>query len=86
MCCTQRQNISIADRQLQAIITAMNVMAAWCMLTLYVVDVPPAGMAARGLSPSGAGVYFGQLLGMSDNLTFTLGQHGYEAFKYVPYG
>jgi proline dehydrogenase len=46
----------------------------------------PAGMAARGLSPSGGGVYFGQLLGMSDNLTFTLGQHGYEAFKYVPYG
>lgn len=45
-----------------------------------------AGMAARGLSPRGAGVYFGQLLGMSDNLTFTLGQHGYQAFKYVPYG
>jgi proline dehydrogenase len=44
------------------------------------------GMAARGLSPRGAGVYFGQLLGMSDNLTFTLGQNGYQAFKYVPYG
>jgi proline dehydrogenase len=43
-------------------------------------------MAARGLSPTGGGVYFGQLLGMADNLTFTLGQHGYEAFKYVPYG
>lgn len=43
-------------------------------------------MAARGLSPSGGGVYFGQLLGMADNLSFTLGQHGYEAFKYVPYG
>jgi hypothetical protein len=23
---------------------------------------------------------------MSDNLSFTLGRHGYEAFKYVPYG
>ena len=45
-----------------------------------------AGLAARGLAPSGSGVYFGQLLGMADNLTFTLGQHGYDAFKYVPYG
>lgn len=45
-----------------------------------------SGMAARGLSSSGCGVYFGQLLGMADNLSFTLGQHGYEAFKYVPYG
>lgn len=34
----------------------------------------------------GAGVYFGQLLGMADHLTFTLGQHGYKAYKYVPYG
>eukprot|EP00879_Flechtneria_rotunda_P002759 GHRR01002968.1.p1 GENE.GHRR01002968.1~~GHRR01002968.1.p1 ORF type:complete len:566 (+),score=216.84 GHRR01002968.1:798-2495(+) len=45
-----------------------------------------AGMVARNIPPTGSGVYFGQLLGMSDNLTFTLGQHGYQAFKYVPYG
>jgi proline dehydrogenase len=31
-------------------------------------------------------VYFGQLLGMSDNLTFPLGLAGYEVYKYVPYG
>jgi len=31
-------------------------------------------------------VYFGQLLGMSDHLSFTLGQNGYRAYKYVPYG
>ncbi|GAX83243.1 hypothetical protein CEUSTIGMA_g10669.t1 [Chlamydomonas eustigma] len=31
-------------------------------------------------------VYFGQLLGMADHLTYTLGNHGYPAFKYVPYG
>jgi proline dehydrogenase len=45
-----------------------------------------AGMAQRGLSPSSSGVYFGQLLGMSDNLSFTLGHAGYEVYKYVPYG
>jgi len=31
-------------------------------------------------------VYFGQLLGMADHLTFTLGANGYKAYKYVPYG
>ena len=33
-----------------------------------------------------AGVYFGQLLGMSDHLSMTLGKHKYWAYKYVPYG
>jgi proline dehydrogenase len=45
-----------------------------------------AGMAQRGLMPAASGVYFGQLLGMSDNLSFTLGHAGYEVYKYVPYG
>ena len=31
-------------------------------------------------------IYFGQLLGMSDHLTFGLGKAGYKAYKYVPYG
>jgi proline dehydrogenase len=31
-------------------------------------------------------VYFGQLMGMADHLTFTLGANGYKAYKYVPYG
>ncbi|KAL4433468.1 hypothetical protein ABPG77_010321 [Micractinium sp. CCAP 211/92] len=42
-------------------------------------------MAALGLPPS-SGVYFGQLLGMADHLTYTLGAHGYGAYKYVPFG
>lgn len=36
--------------------------------------------------PPSVGVYFGQLLGMSDHLTFSLGENGYQAYKYVPYG
>lgn len=31
-------------------------------------------------------IYFGQLLGMADHLTFTLANNGYKAYKYVPYG
>jgi len=42
-------------------------------------------MKKLGLPPS-SNIYFGQLLGMSDHLTFTLGQSGYKAYKYVPYG
>ncbi|KXZ55361.1 hypothetical protein GPECTOR_3g490 [Gonium pectorale] len=45
-----------------------------------------AAMAAEGLDPETAPVYFGQLLGMADHLSFTLGQHGYKVFKYCPYG
>ena len=42
-------------------------------------------MKANGLDQS-ANVYFGQLLGMADHLTFTLGSDRYRAYKYVPYG
>ncbi|CAK8681331.1 unnamed protein product [Clavelina lepadiformis] len=31
-------------------------------------------------------VYFGQLLGMCDHITFPLGHAGHHAFKYVPFG
>ena len=43
-------------------------------------------MAELGIDPQAGGVYFGQLLGMADNVTFVLGKHGYKAYKYVPYG
>merc|ERR1719499_2356906 len=41
-------------------------------------------MAELGRQPGR--VYFGQLLGMADHLTFTLAGQGYKAYKYVPYG
>ena len=50
------------------------------------IELAVSEMRRLGLPATGGGVYFGQLLGMADALTFTLGQNGYEAFKYVPYG
>lgn len=39
-----------------------------------------------GLKRNDNTVFFGQLLGMCDVITYTLGGAGYSAFKYVPYG
>lgn len=39
-----------------------------------------------GISPADGMVSFGQLYGMSDFITFHLGQLGYSSYKYVPYG
>lgn len=35
-------------------------------------------MHALNLDPPKAGIFFGQLLGMADNLTFILGNNGYK--------
>ena len=43
-------------------------------------------MNELGLAPDDDCVHFAQLLGMSDHLTYTLGNAGYSAFKYLPYG
>ncbi|CAB1430953.1 unnamed protein product [Pleuronectes platessa] len=43
-------------------------------------------MNELGLVPTENKVYFGQLLGMCDQISFPLGQAGFPVYKYVPYG
>jgi len=45
-----------------------------------------AEMRRRGVPPEGGGVHFGQLYGMADHLSYTLGGGGYSVAKYLPYG
>ena len=43
-------------------------------------------MKEKNLSPSHPHIYFSQLLGMSDHISFNLAAAGYNVSKYVPYG
>lgn len=43
-------------------------------------------MKAKGLAHDNPHIYFGQLYGMSDNISFYLADKGYNVAKYLPYG
>jgi len=43
-------------------------------------------MCELNIDPQDKTICFGQLYGMADNLTYNLGQNGFRAYKYVPYG
>ncbi len=43
-------------------------------------------MSRRDLNHNDERIWFSQLLGMSDNISFNLSAHGYNVAKYVPYG
>jgi len=43
-------------------------------------------MEKHGLKPNDQRVWFAQLLGMSDHISFNLSRSGYNVAKYVPYG
>ncbi len=43
-------------------------------------------MDKAGIAPNDSRIYFAQLLGMSDHLSFNLAAKDYNVAKYVPYG
>lgn len=43
-------------------------------------------MNQMGIEPADRHIYFAQLLGMSDNISYNLANAGYNVAKYVPYG
>jgi proline dehydrogenase len=43
-------------------------------------------MEAQGLAKSDVRICFGQLYGMSDNISYNLAAHGYNVAKYLPFG
>lgn len=50
--------------------------------SLYLVEL----MKEKGLEPGDKRVWFSQLFGMSDHISFNLAAQGYNVAKYVPYG
>jgi proline dehydrogenase len=43
-------------------------------------------MQQKGIAPDDRRIWFAQLLGMSDNISFNLAKSGFRVAKYVPYG
>jgi proline dehydrogenase len=43
-------------------------------------------MADKGIDHNDQSIWFGQLYGMSDNISYNLAAYGYNAAKYLPYG
>jgi proline dehydrogenase len=43
-------------------------------------------MKEKGVEHNNSHIYFGQLYGMSDNITYLLGEKNYNVSKYLPYG
>ena len=43
-------------------------------------------MQARGISKNDERIWFGQLYGMSDNISYNLAEYGYNVAKYLPFG
>ena len=43
-------------------------------------------MNKMGLEAKDEKIFFSQLLGMSDHISFNLSHHGFNVAKYVPYG
>lgn len=43
-------------------------------------------MEAKGVLKSDPRIWFGQLYGMSDNISYNLAEHGYNVAKYLPFG
>ena len=43
-------------------------------------------MQEKGIAKSDKRIFFGQLLGMSDNISFNLAAEGYNVAKYLPFG
>jgi proline dehydrogenase len=43
-------------------------------------------MKEKGISKNDDRIWFGQLYGMSDNISYNLAEHGYNVAKYLPFG
>jgi proline dehydrogenase len=50
--------------------------------SMYLIEL----MQQKNISPNDKRIYFSQLLGMSDHISYNLSLNNYNVVKYVPYG
>mmetsp|Transcript_31244 Transcript_31244/g.52874 ORF Transcript_31244/g.52874 Transcript_31244/m.52874 type:complete len:453 (+) Transcript_31244:575-1933(+) len=72
-----RENVQEGREKVNLVVATHNQSSVECTIRL---------LEEYGLERMESGVAFGQLLGMSDHLTYSLGQNGYKVYKYIPYG
>ena len=50
--------------------------------TLHAINI----LNSKGISNTNSKIWFGQLFGMSDHISFNLADHHYNVSKYLPFG
>ena len=72
-----RQSKESGDRKVEMMLASHNQQSIEKAITV---------MDELDIDPQASTICFAQLYGMSDNLTYNLGQNGFRSYKYVPYG
>jgi proline dehydrogenase len=75
------------DKALEIIVTNIDCLALCAgshneQSALTLIDL----LEKKGISKNDSRIYFAQLLGMSDHISYNLSHEGYNVAKYVPYG
>ena len=87
ICASKAETDANYDRVLDFILDNLDHMAL-CVATHNEASTLRAmqHIAEHDIDPRSDKVWFGQLYGMSDNLTYNLADHDYNSFKIVPFG
>lgn len=87
ICASKQETDAMFDSVLQYILDHIDDIHLFCGThnensCLLAIDK----MQAKGLAKDDKRIWFGQLYGMSDNISFNLAAHGYNSAKYLPFG
>ena len=87
ICASKQETDDMFDSVLQYILSNIEDIHLFCGThnensCLLAMDM----MKEKGFAKDDPRIWFGQLYGMSDNISFNLAEHGYNTAKYLPFG